>query len=183
MYHAGELIEGRFPMRRARLPFERLTTRLLGYAGARLVRTCSEAADATLSIEATGLALGQRYDLMEQLQRRRRLRFTGVRLDGRLSFDFEAGTICSARFFGAVPPPSGMSVVSRPDYREDPAFAPFEAAFTRPGSFVSALTALVGAVYGPAPLRAALNDPHPAGARSATRRHTLLRTRSYDSGS
>ena len=101
----GRVIEGDFAIRRvAPFPFRRLARRLLAHAGATLVDEEDAHADAVLAIDVDGTALGRLYDIMENMQRGRSLRFNGALVRGELSLDTGAGTVCVARFAGAVVP-------------------------------------------------------------------------------
>ena len=153
------LIHGKFPLQRSVHPFRAVTGRLMKYAND---------PDATLRIEAEGLALGTLYDFMENRQRLRHLRFTGAAIEGRVSLASRAaGLTCAARFAGTIATRKGGLVVGAWDYREAPHLAPFDKAMAEPGSFVAALTAIIGVVYGPDPLIAASADPNDAIARHA----------------
>ena len=95
------------------------------------------------------MALGSLYDFMENRVRLRHLRFTGATIEGRVSLTSkQAGLTCAARFAGAMAPRNAGLIVGVWDYRESPQFAPFEAALAEPGSFTTALAAVIGAVYG-----------------------------------
>ena len=148
---------GRHEIRRVRLPYRRLVAKLLAHAGARVADDATESVDATMTITADGLALGQLYDYMDRLQRKRHLRFIAVHLTGRIEYVGD-GRACATAFSGRVGRTHGIPIVVGRDHREAPQFAPFDEAMRRPGSFVAALVALVGAVYGDAPLRAARTD-------------------------
>lgn len=164
----GRVIEGDFAIRRvAPFPFRRLARRLLAHAGATLVDEEDTPADGVLAIDVDGTALGRLYDIMENMQRGRSLRFNGALVRGELSLDTGAGTVCVARFAGAVVPGAGIQMSPGRDLREDPGFAPFDKAFDQPGSFVAALAMLVGEVYGPAALTAARHDADKRIARHA----------------
>lgn len=166
-FHGNRRIEGRFPVRRVRLPFRRYVARLLGYAGVRGVSDANSEVGPTLTIVVHGVALGQVYDLMVGLQRRRNLRFNGARLDGEIAFGFVDAPAYVARFSGAVVPSQVIPVSSRHDHREDAVYAPFEEAFDQSGSFIATFTAMVGEIYGPGPLVAALRDTRAEVARHA----------------
>lgn len=144
------LVRGKFPLQRSIHPFRALARRMMNYTGD---------ADGALRIEAEGVALGSLYDYMENRMRLRHLRFTGVTIEGRVSLaSRRAGLRCTATFAGTIAPRTAGLVVGVWDYRESPHLAPFVAALAEPGSFVAALAAIIGAVYGPAPLIAASGD-------------------------
>ena len=129
------LVRGKFPLERAIHPFRPLVRRLM------------ENEDASLLIQAEGLALGSLYDFMENRVRLRHLRFTGATIEGRVSLTSkQAGLTCAARFAGAMAPRNAGLIVGVWDYRESPQFAPFEAALAEPGSFTTALAAVIGAL-------------------------------------
>ena len=153
------LIHGKFPLQRSVHPLRAITGRLMKYAND---------PDATLRIEAEGLALGTLYDFMRDRMRLRHLRFTGASIEGRVSLSSKlAAMTCAARFEGTIAPRRAGIIVGVWDYRESPHLAPFDAAAAEPGSFVTALAAIIGVVYGPDPLTAASADPHDAVARAA----------------
>lgn len=132
------LVHGKFPIERAIQPFRPLMGRLMEYDD-----------DASLHIEAEGLALGSLYDFMENRARIRHLRFTGAAIEGRVSLTSkQAGLTCAAGFAGTIASRNAGLVVGTWDYRESPQFAPFDKALAEPGSFVTALAAVIGAVYG-----------------------------------
>lgn len=158
-YGEHGVVYGWFPIRRVILPFKPLARRFLGYAGARLVR--GDDAEAVLRIVVLGGAHGMLYDFMEDQQRKRRLRFIGADVQGRVVLA-AAGVVCGARFAGHIRARKGIPVIIGRDYREAPNLAPFDEALAEPGSYVAALAAVVGAVYGPAALDAARGDPDPA---------------------
>ena len=153
----GDVQIGRYEIRRVSLPYKRFTAKLLAYAGARLADDAAEPVDATVTITVDGLALGQLYDYADRLQRKRDLRFIAARLVGRIDHA-GAGRDCIVAFSARVGRTHGIPIVAGRDHREEPRFAPFDGAMRRPGSFVAALVALVGAVYGDAPLHAARAD-------------------------
>lgn len=164
------LIHGKFPLQRSIHPFRLVAARLMKYAGLRLRRGDGGDldADSTLHIEAQGLALGSLYDYMENRMRLRHLRFTGAVIEGRVSLTSRAAELtCAARFAGTIAASRSGLVVGAWDYREAPHRAPFDKALAQPGSFVAALAAIIGAIYGPAPLVAASDDPDDAIARHA----------------
>ncbi|MEE8274651.1 MAG: hypothetical protein V3R88_08260 [Alphaproteobacteria bacterium] len=164
----GRVIEGDFAIRRvAPFPSRRLARRLLAHAGATLVDEENAPADGVLAIDVDGTALGRLYDIMENMQRGRSLRFNGALVRGELSLDTGAGTVCVARFAGAVVPGAGIQMSPSRDLREDPGFAPFDKAFDQPGSLVAALAMLVGEVYRRAALTAAQHDADKRIARHA----------------
>lgn len=165
VFEDGRVRDGPVPVRRVRLPFERVAATLLGHAGARLVADAPS--DAILEVAAEGLALGRLYDYMENLQRYRSLRYAGARLAGRVTFAVRGGPDCTAAFAGHVAADSGIPVRYGRDFREVANLAPFAEAFRRPGSFVTAMAALVGEVYGPAALAAARRDDDAAVAGAA----------------
>ncbi len=148
---------GRYEIRRVSLPYKRFAAKLLAYAGARLADDATEPVDATVTITADGLALGQLYDYADRLQRKRDLRFVAARLIGRIDYAGD-GRDCTVAFSARVGRTHGIPIVVGRDHREAPQFAPFDEAMRAPGSFVAALVALVGAVYGDAPLHAARAD-------------------------
>ena len=134
------LVRGRFPIDRPVHPFRRVA--------ARLMKRLHDPG-AVLHISAQGLALGSIYDFMENRARLRRLRYIGAVIEGRLSLSrADAGMTCAADFAGSIEPPKGSIIVGVRDVRESPQFAPFEAALAEPGSFVAALTAVIGAMNG-----------------------------------
>lgn len=101
------LIHGKFPLQRSVHPLRAITGRLMKYAND---------PDATLRIEAEGLALGTLYDFMENRQRLRHLRFTGAAIEGRVSLASRAaGLTCAARFAGTIATRKGGLVVYGPD--------------------------------------------------------------------
>ncbi len=148
---------GRYEIRRVSLPYKRFAAKLLAYAGARLADDATEPVDATVTITADGLALGQLYDYADRLQRKRDLRFVAARLIGRIDYAGD-GRDCTVAFSARVGRTHGIPIIPDHDHREAPQFAPFDEALRRPGSFVAALVALVGVVYGDAPLHAARAD-------------------------
>lgn len=153
----NEVRVGRTEIRRVSLPYKRLAAKLLAYAGARLADDAAKPVDATVTITADGLALGQLYDYADRLQRKRDLRFIAARLAGRIDYA-GAGRDCTVGFSARVGRTHGIPIVAGRDHREAPQFAPFDEAMRAPGSFVAALVALVGVVYGDAPLHAARTD-------------------------
>ena len=72
-----------------------------------------------------------------------------------------------ARFAGVIKARKGIPVIIARDYRETPNLAPFDKALVEPGSFVAALAAVVGTVYGRAALISAADDGDPTIARHA----------------
>ena len=164
-YGEHGVVRGWFPIRRVLLPFKPLVRRFLGHAGARLVRGGD--AEAVLRVEVLGGAEGMLYDFMEDWQRKRRLRFIGASLQGRVVLATAAGVVCGARFAGEIRARKGIPIIIGRDYREAPGLAPFDQALAEPGSFVAALAAVIGAIYGPEALAAARADPDPAVARFA----------------
>ena len=159
------LVVGWFPVDRVFLPFRPLARKFLDHAGARLVR--GDTAEAVLHIEVLGTAQGRLYDFMEDWQRLRRFRFIGARLQGRVTLTTTGGATCEARFAGEVKARKGIPIIIARDHREAPQLAPFDKALVLPGSFVAALAAVVGAVYGPKALLSASHDDDTAIARDA----------------
>ncbi len=153
----GDVRVGRYEIRRVSLPYKRLAAKLLAYAGARVADDAAEPVDATVTITVDGLALGQLYDYADRLQRKRDLRFIAAHLIGRIDYA-DAGRDCAVAFSARVGRTHGIPIVPGRDHREAPQFAPFDEAMRAPGSFVAALVALVGVVYGDAPLHAARAD-------------------------
>ena len=164
-YGAYGVVPGWYPIRRVMLPFRSLARSFLGYAGARLMR--DDDAEAVLHIEMIGGAHGRLYDFMEDWQRLRRLRFIGADIQGRVVLAMAADRACGARFAGHIGARKGIPIIIGRDYREEPGLAPFDRALAEPGSFIAALAAVIGAVYGPAALDAARGDPDPAIAHFA----------------
>ncbi len=153
----GDVRVGRYEIRRVSLPYKRLAAKLLAYAGARLADDATEPVGAIVTITVDGLALGQLYDYADRLQRKRDLRFIAARLIGRIDYAGD-GRDCAVAFSARVGRTQGIPITVGRDHREAPQFAPFDEAMRSPGSFVAALVALVGAVYGDAPLHAARTD-------------------------
>ncbi len=153
----GDVRVGRYEIRRVSLPYKRLAAKLLAYAGARLADDATEPVGAIVTITVDGLALGQLYDYADRLQRKRDLRFIAARLIGRIDYAGD-GRDCAVAFSARVGRTQGIPIVPDRDHREAPQFAPFDEAMRAPGSFVAALVALVGVVYGDAPLHAARAD-------------------------
>ena len=164
-YGEHGVVRGWFPIRRVFLPFKPLARSFLGHAGARLVR--GDDAEAVLHIEVLGGAHGMLYDFMEHWQRVRQLRFIGADIQGRVVLETAAGLVCGARFAGEIRARTGIPIIIGRDYREAAGLAPFDQALAEPGSFVAALAAVIGAIYGPEALAAARADPDPAVARFA----------------
>lgn len=146
LYGEHGLVPGWFPVYRVFLPFRPLARGFLDHAGARLVR--GDDAEAVLRVDVLGAAQGKLYDFMEDWQRLRHLRFIGATLWGRVTLTTVDGATCEARFAGAIEARNGIPIIIARDYREAANLAPFAKALVEPGSFVAALAAVVGAVYG-----------------------------------
>jgi hypothetical protein len=97
------------------------------------------------------------------------VRFIGARLQGSITLTTAGGATCEARFAGAIEARRGIPIIIARDYREAPNLAPFDEALVEPGSFVDALAAVMGAVYGREALMAAAagDDPIIAGHAAA----------------
>jgi hypothetical protein len=165
IYGEYGLVRGWFPVDRVFLPFKPLVRGFLDHGGARLVR--GDDAEAVLQVEILGTAQGMLYDFSEDWQRVRRLRFIGARIQGHVILTSIGRGACQAQFAGAIEARSGIPIIIGRDYRESPNLAPFDKALVEPGSFVAALAAVMGAVYGRAALRSATDDDDPAIARHA----------------
>ncbi len=165
LYGDHGLVRGWFPVDRVFLPFKPLVRGFLDHAGARLIRGAD--AEAVLHVEILGTAQGMLYDFSEDWQRIRRLRFIGARVQGQVILTSAGHGACQASFAGAIEARSGIPIIIGRDYRENPNLAPFDKALVEPDSFVAALAAIMGAVYGPAALLSAADDDDPAIARHA----------------
>jgi len=153
-FRDGRAVKGRFAVIRAHLPIMRLARRVLAEAGIAVANdNDAEAGDAALlTIEIEAVALGQSYDFMARMQRNRNLRFVGARVVGTVTWR-EAGSerTCVARFAGAVVPRRGIPAQFGRDWRERPAYAPFDKAMTAPGSLADALRAVMVIDHRPSP--------------------------------
>jgi len=139
------------------LPFRSVVEALLRHAGVELQRDLA-AADLRIAIDCRGSTTGQLYDAAIRSQRVRELRYTDATVAGTLRF-VAGGTVLERSFGGEVKPDvSIISVVDGGDFRRDPNYAPFRAAFEAPDGFLDALGEMVLDVWGKAPLEAALED-------------------------
>jgi len=150
-FRDGRAVKGRFAVTRAHLPIMRLARRALAEAGIVVVdqdRT-EDGEAALLTIEIEAVALGQSYDFMARMQRNRNLRFIGARVVGTVTLRRAAdGRHCVARFAGAVVPRRGIPAQFGRDWRERPAYAPFDKAMSAPGSLADALRAVMASDSG-----------------------------------
>ncbi|MFP6742485.1 MAG: hypothetical protein VCD33_12815 [Alphaproteobacteria bacterium] len=165
IYGEHGLVRGWFPVDRVFLPFKPLVRGFLDHAGARLVR--GHDAQSMLHVEILGTAQGMLYDFSENWQRLRRFRFIGARVQGHVILSSAGRGACQALFAGAIEARSGIPIIIGRDYRENPNLAPFDKALAEPGSFVAALAAVIGAVYGRAALLSAAEDDDPTIANHA----------------
>jgi hypothetical protein len=117
-----------------------------------------------LHVEILGTAQGILYDFIEDWQRVRHLRFIGARVQGRVILATAQRGACQACFAVAIKARGGIPVIVN---RELPNLARFGKALAEPGSFVAALAAVMGAVYGRAALLSAAADNDPNIAKHA----------------
>lgn len=149
------------PIQDHRLPFARVARTLLEGAGIRVVGAGATEFDATLTINATGRAIGRHYaiDGADFL-------FAGAEIKGVIVFETAGSAAWRTPFFGRQQPPLKLRLnlgYDRPDN------APFIDVFALPGSFVARIAQVIGAVYGAAPLIAVLDTGNAVLRASAVR--------------
>lgn len=135
-----------------RLPYEELLADILTGAGIRVVPP-GEAAEATISIDAEGEALGSLY--FEQLKG---YLYTGALLRGSVAFGAPGQTPYRLAFVGRV---ERQRNLERNLGYEEPENAPFDGALGAAGSYLDKTIEAVATLYGPQPLLAAIQDGDP----------------------
>jgi len=150
-YHERGAITGT-PIPGYHLPFEELLADILVGAGLEPVQA-GEAADAIVTVDAEGEALGALY--FEQLKG---YLYTGALLRGSVAFGVVGQTPYRIAFVGRV---ERQRNLERNLGYEEPENAPFDAALGAAGSYLDKTTEAIAALYGPDPLLAAILDGDP----------------------
>ena len=152
------------------LPFRSVIEALLRHAAVELQPDASADGDLRIVIDSRGATDGQLYDAAFGSRRIRELRYADAEITGTLRLI--AGDVVVERRFGGTIAPlvSIIGVVDSGDFRRDPNYAPFRAAFEARDGFLDMLGAMVKEIWGEAPLRAALEDRDPL-VREAARRN------------
>jgi hypothetical protein len=134
------------------LPFEDPAIKMLEYAGLEVGTEDTGEYDYVLKIEVEGRALSQEYSFLGF--GKGTTYYTGAFLNGKIIFELAGISFFEASFSGRKPTPKKINTSTAP---KAPSSAPFGEAMES-SSFLYELIRMLGELYGPYPVVAALQD-------------------------